>query len=154
MDDTVTTAVEHTRDDLRRVDATAGACILTLIGLGTIIAEIGGDLPRSVALAAAAATVPAAGTIALALAVVWPRITDAGFAPGAWPHAAHERSWSTLRDSYAAADPEEVQARQLWTLARIVATKVRWLRRATLALATTIGVLGATALYGTITALI
>lgn len=150
---TLATAVERTRDDLRRADATAGAYILILIGLGTIAAELGADLPRAVAVATTLAAAPAAITAGLALAVVKPRI-HGGFAPGTWPHAAYQPGWTRVRDSFDHIDPLDIEAQQLWVFARIVSAKTRWLKRATVALAVTIGALVAIALYGAVSALI
>lgn len=145
--------IERTRDDLRRADATAGAHILVLLGLGSIIAELGADLPRTIAIAVLVATIPAAVTTGLALAVVRPRVIHS-LTPGSWPHDAHQPGWTHMLSVYADADDTEMLGRQLWTLSRIVAAKVHWLRRATIALVATLAYLVAVALYGAVTALI
>lgn len=139
--------IERTRDDLRRADATAGAHILVLIGLGSIIAELGADLPRAIAVAVLIAAIPAAVTTGLALAVVRPRVFHS-LTPGSWPHDAHQPNSAHLIGIYATTEDVEMLGRQLWTLGRIVAAKVRWLRRATIALVVTLAYLVVVALTG------
>lgn len=153
---TIPAVIDHTRDDLRRADTTAGIYILAIGALAALIGQIGDKLPRDVLLASSVAALPAAGTVLCAAAVLWPRhIRQRGVvAPGSWPHAVREPSWKTLLDAYTTGDPYEHGARQLWLLARIVGPKFAWLRGATLGMLTTVATLVGVYLYALPTALI
>jgi MFS family permease len=154
---TIPTVIDHTRDDLRRADTTAGLYILAIGALAALIGQIGDKLPGHVLVAVAVlAAPPAAATIGCAAAVLWPRhLNHRGIvAPGSWLHATHEPSWKTLLDAYRDADPDEYTARQLWILARIVRPRYRWLRMATAGILTTVGTLLLVLAYALLTALI
>lgn len=152
---TFTLTIDHTRDDLRRADNTAGTCIIAIAGLAALVGQIGKDLTLDVRIVTSLAALPAAATLALALAVLWPRRPILGHGvPGSWVHAAHSPSWRTLRDDYENTDLVEADARQLWLLARIAENKFTWVRRATMLLGATVAVLAAAFVYAAIRALI
>lgn len=138
---TLATVIDHTRDDLRRADTTAGLYILAIAGLAALVGEISDQLTPTAKLAVSAAALPAAVTVVCAAVVLWPRRSRGLPTPGSWLHAARQPSWQALRDVYAEGNDEERAALQLWHLSPIVARKYRWLRPATVGLVATVAVL-------------
>ncbi len=149
----ISNATDHTRDDLRRADTNAATHTIAIAGLAALIGQIGKDLPRDVLLAVSASALPAAATLLCALAVMRPRRAGGTGMPGSWLHAARSPSWRTLLDDYEQAPPVEIDARQLWLLARITENKYCWVKRSTTMLATTVAFLVAAFLYAAVRAL-
>jgi len=156
MTDPLDMTIDHTRDDLRRADATAGAIIFFTLGLGGIIADAAGDLPRVVVIAATFAAVPATVTIRRALAVVRPRMIDDGedAAPASWPHADRQEDGDAVLAAIDSADPRQIKAAQEWSLAKIAAAKNREVPRAISSFVVTVQYLAAVAVVSALVYLV
>jgi hypothetical protein len=155
MTDPLDMTIDHTRDDLRRADATAGALVFFILGLGSIVAEIGADLPRGIAIAVTFAAIPAVVTVGCALAVVRPRMIDNGDDPaaGSWPHSSRQSGGPAVLAALDAADPREIKSQQGWSLSLIAKAKNAWVPRAVKGFAVTSLYLAAVAIVGALVAL-
>lgn len=146
---TITTVIDHTRDDLRRADTTAGLCLVAIAGLAALAGELVDALPGPVLVALSTTALPAAATLVAAAGVLWPRrLFQHTVLPGSWLHAACASSWEQVALDYAELDPVACAVQQLRLLALITAAKYRWLRRATRLLAVTVVWLLAVFVFG------
>lgn len=120
-----------TKNELVRMDGTAGAFALAVIGLAALACQIGHDLPRPILWVLLLDALPGLAVLFLGAMVLQARGTKNKRAEvGSWVHLSHTESDAAAHADYVAAAADDVLLKQSRTLALTsAAPKAKWLRR-------------------------